>query len=181
MALDHTTQAALLRAVPMLRKFAVSLCRNSDRADDLVQETMLRAITGVANLHPNSNLDAWLVTVLRNCFFSDCRARSRTVEDIDGRHAETLVAVPDQVGWCVGKDLHEALEKLPPRHRQVLTLIGGSGMSYEEAAEICDCEVGTVKSRVHRARIQLASLLSGETRGQPPRRPSQASPATRAA
>jgi RNA polymerase sigma-70 factor (ECF subfamily) len=181
MAIDQKTQDALLRAVPMLRKFAVSLCRSADRADDLVQETMLRAITGVANLAPNSNLDAWLVTILRNCFFSDCRARSRTVEDVDGRHAETLVAVPDQVGWCVGKDLHEALEKLPPRQRQVLTLIGGSGMSYEEAATICDCEVGTVKSRVHRARIQLASLLSGETRRRTARPASQASPASRAA
>ena len=164
MGLDEKTQAAMLRAVPALRQFAISLCRNADRADDLVQDTLLRAIAHIDSFRQGTNLDAWLVTILRNRFFSECRERSRTVQDVDGRHAETLETMPEQVGWSIAKDLRESLQKLEPNQRQALILVGGSGLSYEEAAAICRCEVGTVKSRVHRARIELASLMSGEKR-----------------
>jgi RNA polymerase sigma-70 factor, ECF subfamily len=166
MGLDVKTQAAMLKAVPTLRKFAMSLSRSKDLADDLVQETLLRAIAHIDTFQPGSNLDAWLMTILRNRFFSECRERKRTIEDVDGEHAETLATLPEQVGWCIAKDLHEALQKLSPSHRQALILVGESGLSYEEAAVICNCEAGTVKSRVHRARIELASLLSSEKRAQ---------------
>jgi RNA polymerase sigma-70 factor, ECF subfamily len=181
MGLDVKTQAAMLRAVPALRKFAMSLSRSKDLADDLVQETLLRAIMHIDTFRPESNLDAWLMTILRNRFFSECRERKRTVEDVDGEHAETLASPPEQLGWCIAKDLQEALQKLSPSHRQALILIGESGLSYEEAAIICNCEVGTVKSRVHRARIELASLLSSEKRVRRMASGSQSLPARRAA
>ena len=162
MSLDPRTQAAMLSAVPTLRQFAISLCRNADRADDLVQDTLVRAIAHIDSFRPGTNLDAWLVTILRNRFFSVCREQNRTVQDVDGTYAESLESVPEQVGWSIAKDLRESLQKLEPNQRQALILVGGSGLSYEEAAVICKCEVGTVKSRVHRARIELASLMSGE-------------------
>jgi RNA polymerase sigma-70 factor (ECF subfamily) len=161
MGLDEKTQAEMLSAVPALRKFAISLCRNGDRADDLVQETLLRAIAHFHTFRPDSNLNAWMFTILRNRFFSECREQSRTVEDVDGKHAETLEVVPEQAGWCIAKDLHKAMQELSPRHRQSLILMG-DGLSYEEAAVVCNCEVGTIKSRVHRARLELASRISGE-------------------
>jgi RNA polymerase sigma-70 factor, ECF subfamily len=164
MCLDETIQTAMLDAVPALRSFAVSLCRNADRADDLVQETLLRAIAHIGSFQQGSNLHAWLFTILRNHFLSECRRRSRTVEDVDGKHAETLTILPEQVGWCIAEDLHGAMQKLSPRHREALVLIGESGLSYEEAAAICNCEVGTMKSRLHRARNELASLMSSESR-----------------
>jgi RNA polymerase sigma-70 factor, ECF subfamily len=181
MRLDEKTQAAMLRAIPTLRRFAISLSRNADLADDLVQETLVRAIARIDTFQPDSNLDAWLMTILRNRFFSECRERSRTVEDVDGQHAETLAILPEQVGWCIVKDLHEAMQQLSPCHQEALMLIGGSGLSYEEAAVICNCEVGTVKSRVHRARLELASLLSSEKRARRGTPVSQSLPARRAA
>jgi RNA polymerase sigma-70 factor (ECF subfamily) len=163
MGLDDKTQTAMLDAVPNLRAFAVSLCRNADRADDLVQETLLRAIAHIGSFRPGTNLHAWLFTILRNHFRSEYRQRKRMVEDVDGKHAEALTVLPEQVGWGIAEDLHEAMRKLAPHHRQALLLIGESGLSYEDAAAICDCEVGTMKSRVHRARLLLASLLSEES------------------
>jgi RNA polymerase sigma-70 factor (ECF subfamily) len=164
MSLDDKTQATMLKAIPALRAFAVSLCRNSDRADDLVQDTLLRAIAYIDTFRPGSNLEAWLFTILRNNFFSDCRRRKSLVEDVDDKLAETLTVLPEQVGWGIAEDLQGAMRKLSPSHRQALILIGESGLSYEEAATLCNCEVGTMKSRVHRARLLLASFMSGEER-----------------
>jgi RNA polymerase sigma-70 factor, ECF subfamily len=181
MGLDDETQTAMLDAVPNLRAFAVSLCRSADRADDLVQETLLRAIAHIGSFRPGSNLHAWLFTILRNQFLSEYRQRKRVVEDVDGKHAEALTALPEQAGWCIGEDLHGAMRKLTPHHRQALLLIGESGLSYEEAAAVCNCEVGTMKSRVHRARFLLASFMSGEDRVQGARAALQPRSARRAA
>src|SRR5712672_1871714 len=105
MRLDDKTQKAMLKAIPSLRAFAVSLCRNSDRADDLVQETLLRAIAYIESFRPGSNLEAWLFTILRNNFFSDCRRRKSWVEDVDDKLAETLTVLPEQIGWCIAEEL----------------------------------------------------------------------------
>jgi RNA polymerase sigma-70 factor (ECF subfamily) len=134
MSLDDKTQKAMLKAIPSLRAFAVSLCRNSDRADDLVQETLLRAIAYIESFRPGSNLEAWLFTILRNNFFSDCRRRKSLVEDVDDKLAEMLTVLPEQVGWCIAEDLREAMRKLSSQHRQALALIGESGLTSEEAA-----------------------------------------------
>jgi RNA polymerase sigma-70 factor (ECF subfamily) len=181
MGLDAETQTAMLKAIPSLRAFAVSLCRNADGADDLVQETLFRAIAHIDSFRAGSNLEAWLFTILRNNFFSDCRRRKTLVEDVDDKHAETLTVLPEQVGWSIGEDLRQGLRKLSPRHRQALALIGESGLSYEEAAAVCNCELGTMKSRVHRARMELASHLSGEKRRRGARPALELSPASHAA
>jgi RNA polymerase sigma-70 factor, ECF subfamily len=151
---------AMLAAVPSLRAFAISLSGNMDRADDLVQETLLRAMANIQSFQPGTNLSAWLFTILRNLFRSEYRKRRREVEDPDGSYAETLRSHPEQHGRVEFEEFRVALAKLPADQREALVLVGASGFSYEEAAAICDCAVGTIKSRVNRARTRLAELLS---------------------
>jgi RNA polymerase sigma-70 factor, ECF subfamily len=150
----------LLAAVPSLRAFAISLCGNVDQADDLLQETLYRALANINSFQPGTNMSAWLFTILRNLFRSDYRKRRREVEDADGSYAESLKSYPEQEGKVEFEELREALKKLPSDQREALILIGASGFSYEEAAKICDCAVGTIKSRVNRARTRIAELLS---------------------
>jgi RNA polymerase sigma-70 factor, ECF subfamily len=143
-----------------LRAFAISLCGNVERADDLVQETMLRAFAHLDQFEPGTNMSAWLFTILRNLFRSEYRKRRREVEDVDGSLAESMVSQPEQAGRIEFRELQAALAQLLPDQREALILVAASGLSYEQAAEICGCPVGTVKSRVSRARTQLAALLS---------------------
>jgi RNA polymerase sigma-70 factor (ECF subfamily) len=160
MTVDNETREAMLAAVPSLRAFAVSLCGNVDRADDLVQEALTRAIANIDSFRPGSNMSAWLFTILRNHFRSEYRKRRREVEDPDGTYADRLKSQPDQVAHIEFEELREAMGQLPADQREALILVGASGFSCEEAAEICDCAVGTIKSRVSRARKRLATLLS---------------------
>jgi RNA polymerase sigma-70 factor, ECF subfamily len=150
---------ALLGAVPSLRAFAISLSGDIDRADDLVQDTLLRALANVHRFEPGTNLNAWLFTILRNLFHSEYRKRKREVEDADGSYAATLRTAPNQHAHLDFEDLRAALAKLPQDQREALLLVGAQGFAYEEAAEICRCAVGTIKSRVNRARKRLAELM----------------------
>ena len=159
MKLDPTIRDQVLAAVPSLRAFAISLCGNVDRADDLVQETLLRALANINSFQPGTNLPAWLFTILRNLFRSEYRKRRREVEDADGSYAETLKAQPSQTSHVEFQEFREALNKVPPDQREALILVGASGFSYEDAAAICGCAVGTIKSRVNRARSKLSNLL----------------------
>jgi RNA polymerase sigma-70 factor (ECF subfamily) len=159
MALDSSVRDAVLAAVPSLRAFAISLCGNVDRADDLVQETLLRALANINSFQPGTNMSAWLFTILRNHFRSEYRKRRREVEDGDGSYAETLKSHPEQYGRVEFEEFRTALAKLPPDQREALVLVGASGFSYEEAATICECAVGTIKSRVNRARTRLSELM----------------------
>ena len=152
----------ILAAVPNLRAFAMSLSGSIDRADDLVQETLLRALANIDSFEPGTNLPAWLFTILRNQFRTEYRKRRREVEDADGRFASTLMAYPEQHSRIELEEFRKALDELTADQREALILVGASGFSYEQAAEICGCAVGTVKSRVNRARIKLAQLLSIE-------------------
>jgi len=163
MSLDPSLREAVLGAVPKLRAFAISLCGNVDRADDLVQETLLRALANIDSFQRGTNMSAWLFTILRNHFHSEYRKRRREVEDGDGSYAETLKSQPDQTARLELQEFREALAKLPPDQREALILVGASGFSYEETADICGCAVGTIKSRVNRARTRLADLMSIET------------------
>src|SRR3979490_862926 len=163
MALDASVREAVLAAVPSLRAFAISLCGNVDRGDYLVQETLLRALANINSFQPGTNMSAWLFTILRNHFRSEYRKRRREVEDADGHYAETLTSHPAQHGQLELGEFREALAKLPEEQREALILVGASGFSYEEAAEICGCAIGTVKSRVNRARSRLADILSIES------------------
>jgi RNA polymerase sigma-70 factor (ECF subfamily) len=160
MSLDPTIRDSMLAAVPSLRAFAISLCGNVDRADDLVQETLLRALANIHSFQPGTNMPAWLFTILRNLFRSEYRKRRREVEDADGSYAESLKTHPEQTGHVEFKEFRAALTKLPEDQCEALILVGASGFSYEEAAEICGCAVGTIKSRVNRARTRLANLLA---------------------
>jgi RNA polymerase sigma-70 factor (ECF subfamily) len=153
---------AMLAVVPNLRGFAVALCHNVDRADDLVQETLLRALANIHSFQPGTNLTAWLFTILRNLFRSEFRKRRREVEDKDGAYADRLTSPPEQPGRLALEEFRHALTQLPADQREALLLVGASGFTYEESAAICATEIGTIKSRVHRARARLTSLLALE-------------------
>src|SRR5215470_10619819 len=162
MTAPDDVRGAMLAAVPNLRAFAVSLCGDVDRANDLVQETLLRAWSHLESFEPGTNMSAWLFTILRNHFRTEYRKRRREVEDVDGGYAERLTTPEAQTGHIEFGELRQALLQLPPDQREALILIGASGFSYEEAAQICDCAVGTIKSRVNRARSTLAAILTIE-------------------
>ncbi len=153
----------MLRTIPSLRAFAFSLCGNSDRADDLVQETLMKAWINQHSFTQGTSMSAWLFTILRNVFYSEYRKRRREVEDAEGTMASRLVSVPEQNGHMDLQDLRSALQKLPPEQREALILVGGSGFAYEEAAQICGCALGTLKSRVNRARTAVAALMALES------------------
>jgi RNA polymerase sigma-70 factor (ECF subfamily) len=152
----------MLALVPRLRGFAVSLCGSMDHADDLVQETLLHALAGIHSFRPGTNLSAWLFTILRNLFRSEYRKRRREVEDVDGSYQDSLISAPAQDGRVALVEFRKALVQLPEDQREALVLVGASGFSYEEAAAICGIPVGTIKSRVHRARLRLSELLGHE-------------------
>lgn len=149
----------MLAQLPALRAFAVSLCSNFDRADDLVQETLLKAWQHLDKFEEGTNLRAWLFTILRNHYFSELRKRRREVEDVDGKMTASLSVAPAQQGHLDMQDFRKALSTLPADQREALVLVGAVGMSYEEAAAIAQCAVGTIKSRVNRARSRLAETL----------------------
>ena len=153
-------KSELLAAISSLRAFAMSLCGNMDRADDLVQETLVKAWSNLHSFAEGSNMSAWLFTILRNLFYSEYRKRRREVADPEGQFAARLASAPAQMGHMDFLDFKTALQKLPPDQREALILVGASGLSYEEAAGICGCAIGTMKSRVNRARNRLTELLA---------------------
>jgi RNA polymerase sigma-70 factor (ECF subfamily) len=152
-------KANLLALIPNLRAFAISLCGDADRADDLVQDTLVRAWDHVDKFQEGTNLRAWLFTILRNTYFSHYRKRRREVEDKEGTRAAELAVLPDQHAHLDLADFRKALATLPADQREALVLVGAAGFSYEEAASVCGCAVGTIKSRVNRAHTRLANLL----------------------
>jgi RNA polymerase sigma-70 factor, ECF subfamily len=162
----------LVAEIPSLRAFAVSLCGSVTLADDLVQEALLRAWSNSDKFQLGTSLRAWLFTILRNIYYSQYRKRSREVQDSNGVYARGLAVEGDQESHLDLADFRKALAKLPPQQREVLTMVGASGLSYEEAAAICGVEVGTIKSRLSRARTKLTELLGlDEGRaGRPPER-----------
>jgi RNA polymerase sigma-70 factor, ECF subfamily len=149
----------LLRAIPNLRAFAMSLCGDPTRSDDLVQETLVKAWDKLASFEEGTNLKAWLFTILRNIFFSEHRKRRREVEDADGHLSAGLAVHAEQLGHMDFEDFRIALRDIPTDQREALILVGAEGFSYEEAAAISGCAVGTIKSRVNRARVRLVELL----------------------
>jgi RNA polymerase sigma-70 factor (ECF subfamily) len=158
-------RAAMLSTIPDLRAFAVSLCGSRDQGDDLVQETLLRAWSHLADFEDGTNMAAWLFTILRNHFVNECRRRRRWIEDVDGQFAERVTTVPEQEGWAISTDLRDALTRLPVHQRDAVILVGAAGKTLEEAALICGCEIGTIKSRVHRGRARLAELMADAPAG----------------
>jgi RNA polymerase sigma-70 factor (ECF subfamily) len=148
----------IIAVVPRLRAFALSMCRDSVRAEDLVQEAVLRCLIGWERFEPGTNLTAWLLTVVRNEYFTQLRRqRFEIVADL----AEGLLpaVAPHHDSQLHLRDLKRAMDQLPPDQREALLFVSARGYSYEEAAEICGCRLGTIKSRVARARERLMELL----------------------
>jgi RNA polymerase sigma-70 factor, ECF subfamily len=153
-------QQQLVAAVPNLRAFAISLCRDVNNADDLVQETLIKAWKSQSSFAEGTNFKAWLFTILRNTYLSDRRKARREVQDVDGEFAGRLAVQGDQLGHMDLLDFKKALDTLSDEQKEALILVGAEGFSYEDAAKICDCAIGTVKSRVNRARAKLGEMLS---------------------
>lgn len=165
--------AELTMLLPHMRAFARSLTGDADRADDLVQDTILRALKARAQFQPDTHFRAWVFTILRNHWVSQMRRKPFLGLSLDEEGAPELGCPAGQDDVLMLTDLRRALARMSPDHREVLLLVGANGFSYEEAAVICGCAVGTVKSRVSRARRELARDLEG--------RPALAAPASRAA
>lgn len=172
---DAAFKAELVAMIPHLRAFARSLAGKIPEADDLAQDAMLRGWQSRASYIPGTNLKAWLFTILRNQFLSEKR-RSWRRQPLDPEMAEnTLVATSNPNSNEELIDLRSAMQMLPDDQREALILIGAAGLSYEETAEICGCAVGTIKSRVSRARKTLVEIL--ETRSVGSRAPTDTSAA----
>jgi RNA polymerase sigma-70 factor (ECF subfamily) len=148
--------------IPALRAFAWSLSHNASDADDLVQDTLIKAWTHRDKFEMGTNLRAWLFTILRNTYYTAVVRKRREVRDETGKYAATLSTDATQ-DWSVAiRSLQSALAQLPDEHREALILVGAAGLSYEEAAEICGCALGTIKSRVNRARARLLKIMDAE-------------------
>jgi RNA polymerase sigma-70 factor (ECF subfamily) len=160
---------AMIAAIPQLRRFAVRLA-GRQQADDLVQQTLLQACSKIRSFDSTSPILPWLIAILRNQFYSEWRKRGREVEDVDGIYSSTLVIGPNQIAHAELKDLDAALLKLSDEMREAVIAVGWKGLSYRDAARAFDCPVGTVRSRVHRARESLAALLHVESTPALPRR-----------
>ena len=149
----------LVAEIPYLRAFAISLSGSLNSADDLVQDTLVKAWTKFDSFEPGTNLRAWLITILRNNFYSIHRKYRREVPDADGIHASQVAVRGGQESHLELEDFRKALDQLAPEHREVLVMIGVTELSYEEAALACGVAVGTIKSRAHRARARLAEIM----------------------
>jgi RNA polymerase sigma-70 factor (ECF subfamily) len=156
----------LARHLPSMRAFAISLTRNRTDADDLVQDTVVKAWSNFDKFTLGTNLQAWLFTILRNTFYSSLRKKRREVPDPEGVYASKLAVKPDHDSALSYRDFQRAFDQLSDEHREVLILIGASEFTCEEAAQMMGVAVGTVKSRTSRARRRLADLMGlaeGET------------------
>ena len=150
-----TARDEILLHTPALRAFALSLCHSPDRADDLVQDTLMRAWGHFGSFRPGTQLRSWLFTILRNGFYSDLRKHRREVADPEGAFVARLAVGPAHDGAIALGEFLRAFARLSPEHREVVTLVGALGFSYDEAAHVTGLPVGTVKSRVCRARAIL--------------------------
>lgn len=156
---DMDPKDELVTHLPALRAFALSLTRNRSTADDMMQDTVLKAWSNMDKFQVGTNMRAWLFTILRNNYYSSRRKLNREVADVDNVFSDTLSVKPDHDGRLQMMDFRDAFEKLADEHREALILVGASGFSYDDAAEMCGVATGTMKSRVNRARAKLTELL----------------------
>jgi RNA polymerase sigma-70 factor, ECF subfamily len=159
-SVENSLKQQMLNAIPHLRAFAISLSGSVDRADDLVQSTLLKGLSNLDKFQPGTSMQAWLFTILRNDFLTQTRRRKREVEDPEGSWAEKVAVMPEQGARLDFTDMLKALSKLPVDQREALLLVGAEGLSYEDAARICGTNIGTIKSRINRARNRLSEMLN---------------------
>ena len=173
---DDRFKAELVKLIPQLRAFARSLCGNPTAADDLAQDAMIKAWSARNSFEMGTNMKAWAFMILRNQFYSDKRRGWRQTE-LDQETAErTLLAIDDPTAPLALDEVRLGLAMLPSEQREALILVGAGGFAYEEAAEICGCAVGTVKSRVSRARRALQGMLDAGAYDRDGRSASEAMP-----
>ena len=156
-----TLRDDLVKSIPSLRAFAISLCHNRTEADDLVQETLIRAWNNLSNFQEGTNLKAWLFTIFRNNFYNGLRRQKHQNEYARTMDSSQFVVQASQDKTLEFSDVMRNLADLPPDQREALILVTVENMSYEEVAVICACPIGTVKSRVNRARARLEALMEG--------------------
>ncbi len=156
---SSVTQSDLIACIPHLRSFARFLTRNRDRADDLVQDTIVRALGGAHRFQAGTNLKAWMFTILRNLHYTDLRRNRIPVQSLDDPSAYEPAVLPNQMASLEFGDFRRAFWQLGDDWREALILVGASGLSCEEAAKVCGCAKGTIKSRVWRARRELLRIL----------------------
>ena len=158
-------RAELVALVPALRAFARSFCRKPDEAEDLVEETLKRALGSLDQFTPGTSMKSWLFTIMRNTFNTAIKRRMREVTGREKDIAENGPSRPASQEWTIrGHELETALHQLDPDFRQAIILVCVMGASYDEAAEICDCPIGTIKSRINRAKTHLLEMLGEKSR-----------------
>jgi RNA polymerase sigma-70 factor (ECF subfamily) len=153
-------RGSLVTHLPHLRAVARALTAHRDRADDLVNDTILKALSAEAQFQPGTNLKAWLMTILRNHYINGLRRSRIEVETVDEIPESALPTSPNQEHVVEINEVAAALQKMSIEHREILVLVSAAGLSYEEAADVCGCAVGTIKSRLNRARSELKRVLS---------------------
>ncbi len=160
---EHDTsfvvEQEILACLPHLRAFARSLTGDRDRADDLVQDAVLRALGAAQQFTPGTNFKAWIFTILRNLYFNEFRRNPSLFRPLEAADIEMHATLPAQQAGLEFDDFRRAFARLPAEQREALVLVGADGFKYEEAAAICGCAIGTIKSRVSRARRDLQAML----------------------
>ena len=159
---ELAAQSEVVELIPALRAFARTFCPKSEEADDLVHETLTKALANLDKFEPGTRLKSWLFTIMRNTFCTRFKKSSRETVGLSQGASASLVTEATQEWTVQADEVRRALERLPEHHREMLVLIVMLGERYEDAAAICGCAVGTVKSRLSRARQQLRREL-GET------------------
>lgn len=156
-------QDNIVDLIPALRAFARTFCRNIPDADDLVQETLTKGLANLDKFEPGTRMKSWLFTIMRNSFYTRAKASLREAPGLaDCVSARPVVEATQE--WSVrSREVHEAINRLTPAKREVLMLVGVLGVSYEEAAEVCRCSIGTVKSRLNRARAGVLAYLGEDS------------------
>lgn len=157
--------ADVVELIPVLRAFARTLCRNPTDADDLVQETLMKAISKIDQYEPGTRLKSWLFTIMRNTFYNRAVIATREAPGAADCVSASPVTLPTQEWSLRGRDVVRAIGRLPPKQREMLLLVTVQGVSYLRAAEICGCDVGTVKSRLSRSRARLLIELGDDRAG----------------
>ncbi|KFB10127.1 sigma-70 family RNA polymerase sigma factor [Nitratireductor basaltis] len=154
---DH--HAEIVRLLPAFRAFARTFYRDPSDADDLVQEALMKGLKNIHQFQPGTSIKSWLFTIMRNTFYTRVKIAAREAPGDADCVSSKPAADPTQEWSARGREIAEAIQRLPPQQREVMMLIGVLGSSYEETAEICGCAVGTVKSRLNRARLRLLEEL----------------------
>ncbi|WP_245265138.1 MULTISPECIES: sigma-70 family RNA polymerase sigma factor [Mesorhizobium] len=145
--------------IPALRAFARTFCRVPDDADDLVQETLTKGLANLDKFEPGTRLKSWLFTIMRNTHYTRVKAAAREAPGLLDCVSSRPISEASQEWSIQSKEVYQAIQKLPSHQREVLMLIGVLGVSYEETAEICNCAIGTIKSRLNRARACVLESL----------------------